>query len=84
MVLLLDNLAATFLTRPLRLVGSGAALAADRLTGNVAVAADIVLPDPARVAALAAALLEMDGTGAFAVPPRPLYLRAPDAKLPTQ
>jgi tRNA threonylcarbamoyladenosine biosynthesis protein TsaB len=84
MVLPLDNLAATFLARPLRLVGSGAALAADRLTGNVAVAADTVLPDPARVAALAAAQLEMDGAGAFAVPPRPLYLRAPDAKLPTQ
>jgi tRNA threonylcarbamoyladenosine biosynthesis protein TsaB len=84
MVLPLDNLAATFLARPLRLVGSGAALAADRLTGNVAVAADTVLPDPARVAALAVAQLEMDGAGAFTVPPRPLYLRAPDAKLPTQ
>jgi tRNA threonylcarbamoyladenosine biosynthesis protein TsaB len=84
MVLPLDNLAATFLARPLRLVGSGAALAADRLTGNVAVAADTVLPDPARVAALALAQLKMDGAGAFTVPPRPLYLRAPDAKLPTQ
>ena len=84
MVLALDNLAATFLARPLQLVGSGAALAASRLTGNVALAAGTVLPDPARVAALAAAQLEVDGAGVFAVPPRPLYLRAPDAKLPTQ
>ena len=84
MVLPLDDLAAAFPARALRLVGSGAALAAERLTGEVMVAADTVLPDPAHVAWLAAAQLEAQGADAFAVPPGPLYLRAPDAKLPTR
>ena len=83
MVLRLDDLAAAF-PAPLRLIGSGAGLAAERLTGKVIVAADTVLPDPAIVARLAAAHLEAQGAGAFTVPPGPLYLRAPDAKLPTR
>ena len=84
LVLPLDDLGAAFSARPLRLVGSGAALAAERLPGKVMVAAGTVLPDPARVAGLAVAQLDAQGAGAFAVPPGPLYLRAPDAKLPTR
>lgn len=84
MVLPLDDLADAFSARPLRLVGSGATLAAERLLGEVTVAADTVLPDPAHIARLAVAQLKASGAGAFAVPPGPLYLRAPDAKLPTR
>lgn len=84
MVLPLDAVAAAFPARPLRLVGSGAALMTERLAGNVTVAAETVLPDPAHIARIAAARLEAHGAAAFAVPPGPLYLRAPDAKLPTR
>lgn len=83
-VLAVDDLAAAFPARPLRLVGSGADLAAERLAGEVVVAAREVVPDAAVVAALAAAALEAQGAAAFATPPGPLYLRAPDAKLPTR
>jgi tRNA threonylcarbamoyladenosine biosynthesis protein TsaB len=54
------------------LVGTGAPLLADMRPGAEVIAADAA--DPAAVAAIAA-------TRAPA-PPRPLYLRAPDAKLP--
>ena len=84
MVLPLDDLAAAFPERPLRVIGSGASLAAERMVGDVSVAAETVLPDPARVDDRAAAQLAAHGAGAFAVPPGPLYLRAPDAKLPTR
>ena len=57
---------------PVTLVGSGAALLAQALPGAVLVAADHA--DPVAVAAIA--------RGRPPVPPRPLYLRAPDAKLP--
>lgn len=57
---------------PWRLVGSGAGLVLPMLDG--AVAEDRVAPDPVMVARLA--------LNAPAVPASPLYLRAPDAKLP--
>jgi len=83
-VLSLDNLAEAFPDRPLRLIGSGAELAADRLDGAVTIDGGAVLPDAAVVAALAVAQLEAHGAEAFIVPPGPLYLRAPDAKRPTR
>lgn len=83
-VLAADDLAAAFPERPLRLVGSGANLAADRLAGEVVVAAREVVPDATAVAALAVAALMAQGPAAFATSPGPLYLRAPDAKLPTR
>ncbi|MDO9246945.1 MAG: tRNA (adenosine(37)-N6)-threonylcarbamoyltransferase complex dimerization subunit type 1 TsaB, partial [Phenylobacterium sp.] len=54
------------------LVGSGASLLAGALPHATVVAADHA--DPVAVAQIAAVRLP--------VPPRPLYLRAPDAKLP--
>jgi len=54
------------------LIGTGAALLADLRPGARVVEADTT--DPVAVARLAAARAP--------VPPRPLYLRAPDAKLP--
>lgn len=54
------------------LVGSGASLLSGALPGATVVAADHA--DPVAVARIAAVRLP--------VPPRPLYLRAPDAKLP--
>ena len=54
------------------LIGTGAALLADLRPGARVVEADTT--DPVAVARLAAARTP--------VPPRPLYLRAPDAKLP--
>jgi len=58
--------------RPATLVGPGAALLADALPQAQVLALDH--PDPVAVAHLAAVR--------SVVPPRPLYLRAPDAKLP--
>ena len=58
--------------RPATLVGPGAALLAGGLAEPRILALDH--PDPAVVARLAAARQP--------VPPRPIYLRAPDAKLP--
>ncbi|MDO8377493.1 tRNA (adenosine(37)-N6)-threonylcarbamoyltransferase complex dimerization subunit type 1 TsaB [Phenylobacterium sp.] len=60
------------LAGPVTLVGSGAALLAEVLPGAAVIAADHA--DPVAVGRLAA--------GRSPVPPRPLYLRAPDAKLP--
>lgn len=57
---------------PVTLLGSGAVLLADALRGAVVVTADHV--DPVAVAQIA--LVRPP------VPPRPIYLRAPDAKLP--
>ena len=57
---------------PDTLIGTGAALLADVRPGVRVVPADVT--DPVAVARLAA--------GRSPVPPRPLYLRAPDAKLP--
>lgn len=58
--------------RAVTLVGSGASLLADVTPGATVIAADY--PDPIAVARLAA--------GRRPAPPRPLYLRAPDARLP--
>lgn len=55
-----------------RIVGSGAALLGSEAIGN------LTAPDPAALAALTA---ELDPA---AHPPRPLYLRAPDAAPPTR
>jgi tRNA threonylcarbamoyladenosine biosynthesis protein TsaB len=72
---LLDPAAAAALAPGATLIaGTGATMLAPLLPG-AALAAD-PLPDPARIAALAAA------RPAPAAPPRPLYLRPPDAKLP--
>jgi tRNA threonylcarbamoyladenosine biosynthesis protein TsaB len=56
------------------LVGSGAGLIEDVLAG--AETSPLTAPDPVVVARLAAEAREPSA------PPRPLYLRAPDAKLP--
>lgn len=61
--------------RPMALTGSGAALLAPALPGAVILEAET--PDPVAVARLA-------GRIAAPAPPRPLYLRAPDAKLPAR
>ena len=58
----------------LRLIGSGAYLVADRLPAARIV--PLEAPDPAVIAALAAEAREP------LAPPRPIYLRAPDARLP--
>ncbi len=60
--------------RPVRLLGSGARLLADRLPA--AIVLDVETADPAVVARLAAA------AEAPARPPGLIYLRAPDARLP--
>ncbi|NQV81761.1 MAG: tRNA (adenosine(37)-N6)-threonylcarbamoyltransferase complex dimerization subunit type 1 TsaB [Alphaproteobacteria bacterium] len=83
-LLAVADLASVFTERPLRLVGSGALLAAERLGTGVIVAAGEVLPRAAVLAGLAAARLQRHGPAHFAVPPSPLYLRAPDAKLPAE
>ncbi|CAN5859665.1 tRNA (adenosine(37)-N6)-threonylcarbamoyltransferase complex dimerization subunit type 1 TsaB [soil metagenome] len=57
---------------PMTLVGSGVALVSELLPGAIVVAADHA--DPVAVAQIAQVRPP--------VPPRPLYLRAPDAKLP--
>ena len=59
-----------------RLIGSGAALIADDVAG--AAALDLAGPSPAALARLTAA------ADPAASPPRPLYLRAPDATPPTR
>ena len=58
------------------LAGTAAAAAAKQLKGCIATS--IVQPDALWVARLALAMAEPDA------PPRPLYLRAPDAKLPSR
>lgn len=59
----------------LRLIGSGAYLLADRMPAARIV--PLEAPDPAVIAALAAEAREP------LAPPRPVYLRAPDARLPS-
>ena len=54
----------------------GACSAADQLAGGPLTAVGAAAPDPAVVARLAAA------APAPETPPAPLYLRAPDARLP--
>ena len=62
----------------LALAGTAAPAAAEALAGMDVVATAIAQPDALWVARLAAALPAPEG------PPRPLYLRAPDAKLPSR
>ncbi|HEY0599226.1 tRNA (adenosine(37)-N6)-threonylcarbamoyltransferase complex dimerization subunit type 1 TsaB, partial [Brevundimonas sp.] len=59
-----------------RLIGSGAALIADGVPGAVVV--DLAGPSPGALARLTAAADPAES------PPRPLYLRAPDATPPTR
>ncbi len=61
---------------PVALAGTGAPSAASHLAGSVLT--EVRQPDALWVARLAAATAPND------TPPRPLYLRAPDAKLPGQ
>jgi tRNA threonylcarbamoyladenosine biosynthesis protein TsaB len=70
---------------PLVLAGTGVALLAERLeaSGRTYRVADArPQPDAGIIAALAMTRLAAGGLDAFRVPPAPLYIRAPDAKLP--
>ncbi|MDE1172317.1 MAG: tRNA (adenosine(37)-N6)-threonylcarbamoyltransferase complex dimerization subunit type 1 TsaB [Parvibaculaceae bacterium] len=80
----LDGAAARLPGRPLVLAGSGAGLVAARLApGTVYRLSDASpQPDAAAVLAIAIARIEAEGLEPFRQPPAPLYLRAPDAKLP--
>lgn len=69
--------------RKLLLVGTGATLLDDALHGFVRRLADApAQPRADVVARLACRRLEAEGSKAFRVAPAPLYIRAPDAKLP--
>jgi tRNA threonylcarbamoyladenosine biosynthesis protein TsaB len=66
-------------------VGTGAALIAGGLAGhNIACRLSDAAPQPdaLAVARIAAARLKLHGPDHFRIAPAPLYLRAPDAKLP--
>lgn len=64
---------------PLRLAGNGAALVAARLARpDLTLVPDLLAPDAAVLAARVAAMNAVFGTPS----PEPIYLRAPDAKLP--
>jgi hypothetical protein len=66
-------------------VGTGAALLADILARrNIACRLSDAPPQPDAlcVARIAAARLKAHGADHFRIAPAPLYLRAPDAKLP--
>ena len=81
----LEETAAHLPDAPLILVGTGAALLAERLAtlGRTYRLADTrPQPDAAIIASIAMARLAEKGADAFRVPPAPLYIRAPDAKLP--
>lgn len=70
---------------PLVLVGTGSALLAAKLemAGRTYRLADArPQPDASVIARLAVSRLAGEGPEAFRVPPPPLYIRAPDAKLP--
>lgn len=67
------------------LVGTGASLLAERLKamGRTYRLADArPQPDAGTIARIAMTRLAAEGPDAFRVPPPPLYIRAPDAKLP--
>ena len=66
-------------------VGTGAALLAEALAskGVQARLSDApAQPDACSIASIAAARIAAEGAAAFRTAPAPLYLRAPDAKLP--
>jgi tRNA threonylcarbamoyladenosine biosynthesis protein TsaB len=64
--------------RPIALAGTAANRACEALSKNEFVLSAVRQPDALWVARLAAVLRASDDA------PRPLYLRAPDAKLPTK
>lgn len=69
--------------RRLLLVGTGAALLEEALHGFECRRADApAQPRAETVARLALKRIETEGADAFRVAPAPLYIRAPDAKLP--
>ncbi|ABS65211.1 peptidase M22 glycoprotease [Parvibaculum lavamentivorans DS-1] len=80
----LDDVAAHLPAGPLVLVGTGAQLLAECLKGRAGLRLSDARPQPdaAAVARIAMARLEAEGLEAFRTAPHPLYLRAPDAKLP--
>lgn len=81
----LDEAAAHLPPGPLVLVGTGAALLAAALehrSADLRLAETRPQPDAAAIARLALARLAAKGPEAFRVAPLPLYIRAPDAKLP--
>lgn len=70
---------------PLVLVGTGAPLIAARLSASTQpfrIAEARPQPDASAVARIAVRRFGEKGAAAFLAPPAPLYLRAPDAKLP--
>ncbi len=81
----LDEVAAQLPPGPLILVGTGSPLLMDLLKerGHEIRLADArPQPEAAAVARIAMARLSAQGMAAFRLPPQPLYIRAPDAKLP--
>ena len=70
---------------PLVLVGTGTPLLADLLSASgrpFRIADNRPQPDASAVARIAVRRFREKGAEAFSTPPAPLYLRAPDAKLP--
>jgi len=83
----LDQVAADWQARPLLLAGSAAPALAMRWPGGATLAGDpsdprFGQPDARDMLVLAVEALARPGAAAFATPPLPVYLRAPDAKLP--
>lgn len=79
LALALETIADHVPAGPFRLAGSGAALVAARLgRADIEVLPDTLAPDAAVLAARVAGMSAAFGSPA----PEPLYLRAPDAKLP--
>lgn len=70
------------------LCGDGAPLVATHLAAPRVIvtraSGDALQPSPRLLALLAADAIARRGLSAFRRPPRPLYLRSPDAKLPTE
>lgn len=70
---------------PVVLVGTGATLLAERLdtlSRTYRFAAARPQPDATHIARIALSRLAAEGPDVFRAPPAPLYIRAPDAKLP--
>lgn len=80
----LDDVASLMPARALVLVGSGAGLVAGRLPQGAVFRLSDANPQPDAGAVLSIALgrIAAEGVEPFLQPPVPVYLRAPDAKLP--
>jgi tRNA threonylcarbamoyladenosine biosynthesis protein TsaB len=78
-----ENLVLTAAAQPLHLVGNGAALARAVLPDNVPVLSESTEPDALFVARRAIARLAPGERPVAVGAVQPLYLRAPDARLPT-